>query len=172
VEAQYRERRPFGDEVTVLAGGISIEDIVQGISIAIAVGIDALTEGISIDELVLSEHESPEGGFGRVLKWCIVIAGSIFLTAILGWFALRGMPDSVLAFLFALGDGAMPYLAATQLVSTAHKYHYQGSSSLAVAPGFLAILVLRHVVCDVAIGGVRNSTSPVQTTAACRDSTW
>jgi zinc transporter, ZIP family len=160
VEQQYRERRPFGDEVTVLAGGISIEDIVQGISIgigagiepglalviAIAVGIDALTEGISIGELVLSEHEAPEGGFGRVLKWCLVIAASIFFSAVLGWFALRGMPDSVLAFLFALGGGAMLYLAVTQLVPTAQKYHYQGSSALVVAAGFLVILALGHVV--------------------------
>jgi ZIP family zinc transporter len=66
VKRFHRRHRPRGDEVTVLAGGTSAEELVEGISIgvgaaikpglglliALAIVIDNLSEALSIGELI------------------------------------------------------------------------------------------------------------------------
>jgi zinc transporter, ZIP family len=63
VVARHRRRRPRGDEVAVLAGGTSLEELVEGgrdrhgddpdlgALIAAAIAVDNLSEGLSIGEL-------------------------------------------------------------------------------------------------------------------------
>lgn len=70
----HRRRRPRGDEVTVLAGGTSVEELIEGLSIGvgsaiapgtglligIAIAIDNLGESLSIGELIRSESGEPD----------------------------------------------------------------------------------------------------------------
>jgi ZIP family zinc transporter len=61
-----------------------------------------------------------------------------------GWFFFRGLPESVLGFLFAAGGGGMFYLTVTDLLPEAEERHYQQSAALAVGAGFMTIFVLGH----------------------------
>jgi zinc transporter, ZIP family len=158
VARRYQYQRPYGDEVLVLAGGISIENVVQGLAIgmgfaidpsvavlvALAVSIDQVTEGMSIGELVKRGAEK-SNHVRLVLRWTLVMATAMFVSALVGGFVLDELPDSVLAALFAFAAGGMFYITITELVPTSAKYHFQQSSALATAVGFLVILVLARV---------------------------
>ena len=159
VAEHYRYQRPYGDEVVVLAGGISIENVVQGLAIgmgfaidpavallvALAVSIDQLTEGMSIGELVKRSAEKPKQ-VKLVLRWTLIMASAMFISALVGGFILNDLSNSVLALMFAFAAGGMFYITITELVPTSAKYHFQQSSALATAFGFLVILVLARVV--------------------------
>jgi zinc transporter, ZIP family len=68
VDAFHRRHRPRGDRATVLAGGTSAEELVEGLAIGtglavdqhvgvligVAIAVDNLSEGVSIGELVLA----------------------------------------------------------------------------------------------------------------------
>jgi zinc transporter ZupT len=70
VERFHRRHRPRGDEVTVLAGGTSAEELIERISIgvgaaikpglgllvALAIGIENLSEALSIGELIRDQQ--------------------------------------------------------------------------------------------------------------------
>jgi zinc transporter ZupT len=58
----------------------------------------------------------------------------------------RGLPGPILAALIALGAGAMLYLTVTDLISEGAERHYQQSAALANGVGFLAVLILSHLV--------------------------
>jgi zinc transporter, ZIP family len=159
VEERYRYQRPYGDEVVVLAGGISIENVVQGLAIgmgfaidpavallvALAVSIDQLTEGMSIGELVKRSTDGPRQ-VKLVLRWTLIMASAMFISALVGGFILNDMSSNVLAMMFAFAAGGMFYITITELVPTSAKYHFQQSSALATAVGFLVILVLARIV--------------------------
>jgi ZIP family zinc transporter len=80
-----------------------------------------------------------------VLKWTGLIGASLLGSALIGWFALRGLPDPLLGFLFALGGGGMFYLTVTDLVPESEKRQYQQSAALAIGAGFVMMLALGHV---------------------------
>jgi len=69
-----------------------------------------------------------------------LLAGLLLATA--GWLLLRGLPETVLGFLFAAGGGGMFYLTATDLIPNAEEWQYQQSAALAMAVGFMVIFVL------------------------------
>lgn len=161
VERFHHWRRPRGGEVTVLAGGTSAEEIIEGISIGVgaairpglgvliglAIVIDNLSEGLGIGEIIRSGRD--EGGdrkgsgqARRILAWTGVIGFSLFASSLIGWFALRGLDDATLGFLFASGAGGMFYLTVTDLVPEAEEHHYQQSAAIAMGVGFLTIFVL------------------------------
>jgi ZIP family zinc transporter len=160
VEHFYRRHRPRGGEVTVLAGGTSAEELIEGLSIgvgaaidtelglliALAIVIDNISEGLSIGQIVRSERSS-EGGrqARRILGWTGLIGASLFSAAVVGWFLLRGMPQPVLGFLFATGAGGMFYLTMTDLVPQAEEHHYQQSAAIAAGAGFMTIFVLSNL---------------------------
>ncbi|MEX2599100.1 MAG: ZIP family metal transporter [Dehalococcoidia bacterium] len=161
VKRLHNQHPPRGGEVTVLAGGTSIEEVVEGLSIgvgmaiepnvgmviALAVVINNLSEGMSIGELARIEAEHHQGTpVLRVLKWTGLIGASVFLSALAGWFLFRGMPEEVLGFLFAFGAGGMLYLTVTDLIPEAERRHYQQSAAIALALGFLVVLVLTEAV--------------------------
>jgi ZIP family zinc transporter len=157
VERFHRRHRPRGDEVTVLAGGTSAEELIEGVSIgvgaaikpglgllvALAIVIDNFSEALSIGELIrdqqVNERSRP---MWRTLKWTGLIGLSLFSSALAGWFLLRGLPTSVLGSLFAVGAGGMLYLTVTDLLPEAEEHHYQQSAALALAAGFMTIFAL------------------------------
>lgn len=157
VERFHHRRRPRGTEVTVLAGGTSIEELIEGLSIGvgaaiepnvgmligIAVAIDNLSEGMSIGELVLAEPaDSRRRQWRRILGWNATIGIAVLVSALAGWLFLRGLSMRLLAFLFAAGAGGMFYLTVTTLVPQAEERHYQQSAAICIAAGFVVILVL------------------------------
>jgi ZIP family zinc transporter len=153
----HRRHPPRGDEVTVLAGGTSAEELIEGLSIgvgaainpglglmvALAIMIDNLAESLSIGELIRDKQQDKQTlPWRRTLGWTGLIGASLFASAMIGWFLLRGLPPSVLGFLFAVGGGAMFYLTMTDLVPDAEERHFQQSAALAIAAGFLTSFAL------------------------------
>ncbi|HLT89981.1 MAG TPA: ZIP family metal transporter [Woeseiaceae bacterium] len=156
----HRRRRPRGDEVTVLAGGTSVEELIEGLSIGvgsaiapgtglligIAIAIDNLGESLSIGELIRSESGEPDRAMRRrILGWTALIGAAVLGSALVGWFLLRGLKDRPLAFLLALGAGAMFYLTTTDLLPEAQQRQYQQSGALAAGAGFLVIFGLAQL---------------------------
>lgn len=157
VERFYQWRRPHGGEVTVLAGGTSAEELIEGLSIgvgaaiqpglgvviALAIVVDNLSEALGIGEIIRSEGtEDARGRARRVLGWTGLIGVALFGSAMAGWFFLRGLPDPVLGVLFGVGAGGMFYLTITDLIPQADRHQYQQSAALAMGIGFLAIFIL------------------------------
>lgn len=154
VRSVQRRRGQRGDDVTVLAGGTSAEELVEGLTIGIsaatdpslgmivglAIVIDNASEAMSIGDLV---HE--KGGdrqSRRILWWTSLIGVSLFVSAMAGWFLLRSLSPSTLGLLLAAGAGAMFYLTMTELVPEAESHQFQQSSAIAAAVGLLAIFTL------------------------------
>lgn len=157
VERFYRTQRPRGHEVTVLAGGTSAEEIIEGLSIgvgavmkpgvglliAIAIIIDNLAEGLSIGEIIRNEPESHgRQQAGRILGWTALIGASLFLSAMAGWSFLRRVSDVAMGFLFAAGAGGMFYLTVTDLIPESDDAQYQQSGAIAMGTGFLLMFGL------------------------------
>lgn len=152
-----RRRPPRGDEVTVLAGGTSAEELVEGITIGVsaatdpslglivglAIVIDNLSEGLSIGELV--REKSRKGQAKRILGWTGLIGASLFVSAMAGWFLLRNLSPEMLGLLLAGGAGAMFYLTVAELVPEAESHQFQQSSAIAAAAGLLVIFTLSKV---------------------------
>jgi ZIP family zinc transporter len=156
--ARRRQRhQKRGDNITVLAGGTSAEEVVEGVAIGVsaaadpslalfvgaAIAIDNLAEGLSIGELVLARRSPyPEN---RILFWTEIFGVSLFVSAVVGWLLLRNLAPEVLGFLTAVGAGAMFYLTVTQLVPEAESHHFNQSAAFAMAAGFLIIFALSRL---------------------------
>ena len=157
VAAFHRRHRPRGDRATVLAGGTSAEELVEGLAIGtgvvidpkvgiligLAIAIDNVSEGVSIGELVLAgTAERGRATSRRILRWTALVGASLLVSSLLGWVALRGAGDAVVGALLAVGAGGMLYLTVTQLVPPAEERQYEGSAALATWAGFVLMLVL------------------------------
>jgi ZIP family zinc transporter len=153
----YHRHPPRGDEVTVLAGGTSTEELIEGLTIgvgsaikpglglfiALAILIDNISEALSIGMLIRDQpHRDWRQVAWRTLKWTGLIGISLLSSTLIGWFFLRGLPQPVLGFLLAVGGGGMFYLTVTDLLPEAEKRHYQQSGALAVSAGFMTIYIL------------------------------
>ena len=153
---RYHRRRRRDSKVLVLAGGTSVEELVEGLVIgvgaavepslalvaAIAIGIDNLAEGMSVGELIRDETPARAQALPRVLAWTGTIGLALFASSIVGWLAFRGVAPEVLAALLAAGGGAMLYLALSSLVPEGEARQYQGSATLASGVAFALIFVL------------------------------
>lgn len=154
----HRRHRPLGSQVTVLAGATTAEELIEGITIGVgavidpgvamivglAIAIDNVSEALSIGEL--ARKEAKDGEYrARILKWTGLIGLSLFMSAMAGWLLLRGMSESVLGFLLAVGAGGMFYLTVTSLIPEAEEHQYLQSAALAVGAGFLVIMVLSEM---------------------------
>jgi len=159
IQEYHRLHEPVGDEVTVLAGGTTAEELIEGLSIGVgaaiqpglalivglSIAIDNLAEALSIGALIAEKDPGPKRSRDarrRVLTWTGAIGLGLFLSSVLSWAVLRSLPDTILGFLVAVGAGGMFYLCVTELVPEAELRHYQHSSALAAAVGFAAILTL------------------------------
>jgi zinc transporter, ZIP family len=157
VRSLQRRKHQRGDEVMVLAGGTSAEELVEGLTIgisaatdaslgmivALAIVIDNVSEALSIGDLIREqggEHQSR-----RILAWTGLIGGALFLSAMAGWFLLRSLPQSMLGLLLASGAGAMFYLTMTELVPEAQSHQFQQSSAIAAGVGLLVIFTLSRL---------------------------
>lgn len=67
------------------------------------------------------------------------------MSAVAGWFLLKGLVQPVTGFLFATGAGGMFYLTITDLVPEAESHQSQQSSAIANAAGFLLVMVLAQM---------------------------
>ncbi|MGH2618616.1 MAG: ZIP family metal transporter, partial [Thermomicrobiales bacterium] len=157
VEAEYVRKRPRGGQATVLAGGSLFEAAIEGVSLgvaaaigagltvplAVAVAIDNLSEGLSLG--ALNEDDGGKANGARVLTWSVWIWVTTVVAALIGWFVLHKLPPAAHAAVFAAGGGGMLYLTVTELVPEAEAEHYQQSSAVATALGFLVILILSEV---------------------------
>jgi len=158
VRAFHKRHKPRGSQVTVLAGATSAEELIEGLTIGVgaaidpsvafivgaAIFVDNVSEALSIGELV--REETPDAYRWRTLKWTGLIGVSLFTSAMAGWFFLRGLSGGPLGFLLATGAGGMFYLTVTDLVPEAEEHHYQQSSAIAIAAGFLTILVFSELM--------------------------
>jgi ZIP family zinc transporter len=156
VEQFHSRHRPRGDKVTVLAGGTSAEELIEGLSIgvgaairpslglliALAIVIDNVAEGLSIGLLVRDDQNPKQNSLRRAVLWTGLIGASLLGSTLIGWLLLRGMPAPILGFLFAAGGGGMFYLTVTTLVPEAEERQYQQSGALAMGAGFVTILAL------------------------------
>lgn len=153
----HRRRRPRGSEVTVLAGGTSAEELIEGLSIGVgtaiapgvgmiiglAIAIDNFGESLAIGELIRSERPELDRAMRRrILGWTTLIGASDLGSALAGWFFLRGLGERPLGVLLAAGAGAMFYLTVTDLLPEAEERQYQQSGGLAASVGFMAVFVL------------------------------
>jgi ZIP family zinc transporter len=154
VKAHHARRKPRGGKVTVLAGATSAEEIIEGLAIGVgsaidptvalltglAIGIDNVAEALSIG--ALQREEDGEHFVWPTLKWTGLIGVTLVTSAMIGWFALRGLSQGVLGFLLAVGAGGMLYLTVTDLIPEAEDHSYQESGAISLAAGFLAIFIL------------------------------
>lgn len=152
-----RRERDRGDEVTVLAGGTSAEEFVEGLTIGVsaatepavglivglAIVIDNLSEAMSIGDLV--REKGGEHQVRRILGWTTLIGINLFASALAGWFLLRGLPKPALGLLLASGAGAMFYLTVAELVPEAEAHQFRQSSAIACAAGLLVIFTLSQL---------------------------
>ena len=157
VQLFYGRRRPRTGDVAVFAGGTSVEELIEGMAIgagtivdpgfglmvALAIAIDNISEGLSIGETVRSESSAKEEtNTWEVLGWTSTIGLALLISSLAGWFLLRGLPEDVLAFMFATGGGGMFYLTMTDLFPQAEARQYQESAAIANGVGFLVIFIL------------------------------
>jgi ZIP family zinc transporter len=156
VAAFHRSHRPRGDRATVLAGGTSAEELIEGLAIGTgvvidpevglligaAIAIDNISEGMSIGELVFAGGATGRPARRRILGWTALIGTSLFVSSLVGWLVLRDAGDGLVGFLLAAGAGGMLYLTVTQLVPPAEERQYEGSAALATWAGFLVMLLL------------------------------
>ncbi|WP_173514730.1 ZIP family metal transporter [Sinorhizobium psoraleae] len=157
VDRLHRRKKPRGSGIAVLAGGTSAEELIEGMAIGIgaafepgvvlivglAICVDNLSEGMSIGELAFDEEQ--QGANRYILGWTSVIGISLFVSAVAGWFLLKGLSEAVLGFLFAMGAGGMFYLTITDLVPEAESHQFQQSSAIANAIGFLGVMALAEL---------------------------
>jgi ZIP family zinc transporter len=157
VDRFHRQHRPRGSEVTVLAGGTSAEELIEGLSIGVgaaiepglglligfAIAVDNLAEGLSIGEIIRDEERaSGRPGAGRILGWTGLIGAALLVSTLAGWLFLRGLPQPILGFLFGFGAGGMFYLTVTDLVPGAESRHYQQVGAIAMGAGFMLVFAL------------------------------
>jgi ZIP family zinc transporter len=157
VMSMRRRRHARGDEVTVLAGGTSAEELIEGLTIGVsaatdpglglivglAIVIDNVSESMSIGDLI--REKGGDHQVRRILGWTSLIGAALFLAAMAGWFLLRDLAPATLGLLLAAGAGAMFYLTVTELVPEAESHQYQQSSAIAMGAGLLVIFTLSNL---------------------------
>jgi ZIP family zinc transporter len=157
VRSVQRRRKQRGDEVTVLAGGTSAEELVEGLTIGVsaatdpslglivglAIIIDNVSESLSIGHLVREQGGGRPAR--RIMGWTSLIGVALFVSAMAGWFFLRGLPKETLGMLLAAGAGAMFYLTTTQLIPEAESHQFQQSAAVAAGAGLLVIFSLSNL---------------------------
>ena len=157
VRSVQRQRRQRGDEVTVLAGGTSAEEVVEGLTIGVsaatdpslglivglAIVLDNVSESLSIGDLIREKGGDHQAR--RILGWTGLIGAALFVSAMAGFFLLKSLSPTLLGLLLAAGAGAMFYLTMTELVPEAESHQFQQSSAIAAGAGLLVIFTLSRL---------------------------
>jgi ZIP family zinc transporter len=157
----HRRHRPRGDDATVLAGGTSVDEVIEGLSIGVgfavkpgvglliaaAILIDNISEALSIGEIIRDQRSSDKRSeTWRILKWTGLIGISVFVASLVGWFFLRDLPHPLLGFLLGAGAGGMFYLTVTDLLPQAEERQYQQLPAIMMGISMMIILALSNVV--------------------------
>ncbi|KKB12920.1 zinc/iron permease [Devosia geojensis] len=157
VERFHKRHRPRGSIVTVIGSATASEEIIEGITLgagaavntstAIVIGIalivDNISEAMSLGALALDgKEEKPKKA---TMWWTSTVGVSLFVSAMAGWFILRGLPQWAIGALLALGAGAMFNLTIADMIPEADSHQYQRSSAIATAGGFLVAMVLANL---------------------------
>ncbi|MGB0174868.1 MAG: ZIP family metal transporter, partial [Acholeplasmataceae bacterium] len=112
----------------------AIDDTALGLSIAIAIGIHNIPEGIAIAVPVYQATQSKKKAF-----WLTFLSGFAEpLGAIIGFILLRNiLNDTTLGFAFALVAGIMVYISIDELLPTAEQYGKHHLSIIGVILGMM-----------------------------------
>jgi zinc transporter, ZIP family len=116
------------------------DNVVRSIALGFASGV--LLATVSFEMVPQALEKAP---LWRVLGWTALIGGAVFVSALCGAL-LRDIPQQVIGALFALGAGGIFYLTVTQLIPQAEEQQYQQSAALAIALGFVVILMLTRLL--------------------------
>ena len=149
----HQLQKTRGSQVTLLAGGTAVEELIEGLSIGVGLAVDPalgvtigaaiildnLVEGMSIAEIIRIERPD---GVAQIFAWTGLIGLALFSSATVGWLLLRDIAGGVMGGLLAAGAGGMFYLAVTDLLPRSAKTQYQQSAALAAAMGFLLMFTL------------------------------
>ena len=143
-------RKARGSSVTVLAGGTSVEELIEGATglgavvdirvalvVATAVAIDNFSEGLSVGELIRNDRAHGAKPVRRILGWTGLIGAAVFVSAVAALWLLRDIEKTTIGLLFAIAAGGMFYLVVTQLLPQAEADQFQQSAAIATAAGFL-----------------------------------
>jgi len=157
VERFHEKHKPRGGMVTVIGLATASEEIIEGITlgagaavdtttavvIGVALIIDNISEAMSLGALSLDGKEKkPEKA---TMWWTSAVGVSLFVSAMAGWFILRGLPQWAIGALLALGAGAMFNLTIADMIPQADSHQYQSSSAIATAAGFLVAMALANL---------------------------
>ncbi|HZY68686.1 MAG TPA: ZIP family metal transporter, partial [Devosia sp.] len=166
VLAFHRRHKPRGSEVTVLAGATSAEELIEGVVIGVsaaisggmglvvglAIAFDNISEALTIGTMIREGRDTTPGktaegkaGNWKVLGWTGLIGLSLAVSALAGWFLLRGLPPFWLGALSGLGAGAILYLTVSDLLPEAEMHQYRHSGAIAACFGLVAMLVLTEL---------------------------
>lgn len=158
VRRHHRRHKPHGSKVAVIVGGTTGEEFIEGVVIgvsaaiggatglivALAIGINNVSEALSIGEMALSDNKVKEKK-RKVLMWTGGIGVALVVSAFVGFLLLRSLPADWQGFLTAIGAGAMLYLAVAGLIPEAESHQFEQSGALATAAGFLTILIVTQM---------------------------
>jgi zinc transporter, ZIP family len=157
VQVFQRQRQKVGSNAVVLAGATSLEEVVEGVAIGVAVAVDPalavvvslavlinnLGEATAIGEMFRDEHNGDMRSARRpTLTWTGTIGVAMLVSAVVAWLLLQDLPQPALGVLVALGAGGLLYLTLSDLVPHAQRRHYQHSGALAGGAGFALIFVV------------------------------
>lgn len=96
-----------------------LEDPSVGVSVAIAIGIHNIPEGICVAMPIYYAT----GSRTKAFFWATLSGMTELIGAAVGWFVLRHvMTPAVYGVLFGIVAGMMVYISIKELIPTAHRY--------------------------------------------------
>nr|WP_210259508.1 ZIP family metal transporter [Devosia sp. 1635] len=157
VDAKQKRHNKGARKVTVIGAATSSEELIEGLAIGVsaaadmrvalivglAIVLDNISEGLSLGAIDAASGE--EGAARKTLLWTSLIGVSLFVSAMVGWFLLKGLPEPVLGSLLGLGAGAMFYLTIGSLLPEAESHQFQQSAAIAIGLGFVLVMVLSNL---------------------------
>lgn len=96
-----------------------LEDPSVGISIAVAIGVHNIPEGICVAIPIYYATKSKRKAF----LWATLSGMTELVGALLGWLVLREVfTELIYGILFGIVSGMMVYISLKELLPTAHRY--------------------------------------------------
>lgn len=135
-----------------LLGAVAIDVVIDGLLLGIGFAVGAragalLAVAITMEMLTLSLATAVElrtGGQGRTKTVTIMssLAAMLVVSAVGGFFALRGASDNVLEVVLSFGLAALLFLVTEELLNEAHEGPEGPLQTLAFFGGFLLFLLV------------------------------
>jgi len=120
-----------------------LEDPSVGVSVAVAIGIHNIPEGICVAMPIYYAT----GSKWKAFFWATMSGMTELVGAFLGWIVLRKVFNQVVyGALFGIVAGMMVYIALKELLPTAHRYDPEDKVTTFGLIGGMAILALSLVL--------------------------